>query len=97
MTLFHHLKDFLNYRKHNVGGRTLRFVGELESNIPDEACHHPVIRIMQNYAVDMIGIENVSNILPITKVTTLLPSFIQDLESYNILNKRSARFMIEIL
>jgi len=56
-------EEFLETRRPNVGGRSIFFLGELGLNISDEAYYHPVIREMQNYAIDLIGLDNVSRIL----------------------------------
>jgi hypothetical protein len=48
-------EGFLEMRRPNVGGRSLFFIGELGLNIPDEAYYHPVIREMQNHAIDLLG------------------------------------------
>ena len=54
-------EGFFEMGRDNVGGRSIFFVGELGLNIPDEAYYHPVVREMQNHAIDMIGIDNVSH------------------------------------
>ena len=81
-------EGFLDYRRNNVGGRSLFFIGEMGLNLPDEVYYHPVISKMRDYTIDLLGIENVSNDidenLPVTTALTFLPSFIQDMASYNI-------------
>ena len=79
-------EGFLDYRRPNTSGRSMFFFGELGLDIPDEVYYHPVIRELQNCAIDVIAIDNVSSIsvLPVTRATTLPSSFIQDMQSYNI-------------
>ena len=70
-------EGFLDYRRPNTGGRAMFFFGELGLNLPDEVYYHPVIRELQNCAIDVIGIDNVSiSTLPVTGATTLHSSFI---------------------
>ena len=54
-------EGFLDYRRPNTGNTSIFFPGELGLNIPDEAYYHPIVREMQNCAIDLIAIENVSN------------------------------------
>jgi hypothetical protein len=79
-------EEYLEIRRNNAGGRSLFFGGEMGLNIPDEVYYHSVIREMQNHAIDLISLDNVSRdcILPVIRATTLHPSFIQDMVSYNI-------------
>ena len=79
-------EGFIEYRRPNTSAKSMFFMGELGLNIPDEAYYHPIIREIQNCAIDLIAIDNVSCIiiLPVTRGTVLLSSFIQDMQSYNI-------------
>ena len=87
-------EGLIDYRRHNVGDRSLFFFGESGPNLPDGAYYHPVIREMRNYAIDLLGIENVSSNsnLSVTKAATLFsPS--SRIWRPATLNRYSARFI----
>ena len=53
-------EEYLETRRHNIGGRSIFFLGELGLNIPDEAYYHPAVRELQDLTSDLITFDNVS-------------------------------------
>ena len=58
--LFPNVDDYLVLRKEDGGTTAVFFTFELGLNIPDEAYEHPIMKELQDTALNLIMIDNVS-------------------------------------
>ena len=58
--LFPNVEDYLTLRRADGGTLALFFTFELVLNIPDEVYEHPIMKELQNVALDLVMIDNVS-------------------------------------
>jgi len=59
--LFLNVEDYLMLRRQDGGNLALFFTFELLLDIPDEVYDHPILKELQNIALNMVMIDNVSH------------------------------------